>query len=793
MYPLFKRSKKAALLTTTLTVLLSVFGSTGAISVSEAKGANEQTSPVFQEASVHDPSVIKVDNTFYVFGSHLAAAKSTDLMSWNLIDSGVKDGNKLIPNVTEELKEALAWAQSDTLWAADVIQLEDGRFYMYYNACKGDSPRSALGVAVADNIEGPYKDEGILLKSGMWDEISEDGTIYDATKHPNVVDPDVFYDKNGKLWMVYGSYSGGIFILEMDPKTGKILPDQGYGEKLIGGNHSRIEGPYILYHPETDYYYMYLSYGGLDSVGGYNMRVVRSKNPDGPYLDAEGNDMTEVKADPSLPLFDDRSIEPFGVKLMGNFQFTREIGDPGSGSGLGYVSPGHNSAYYDEKTGKSFLIFHSRFPNQGEGHEIRVHEMYMNQDGWPVVAPYRYTDQEFKKNINANDVQGTYQIINHGKEITNAIKTPSKAVFDKKGKITGDVKGTWSLGKNGEAVVNVDGTQYKGVFSREWDSSKEQTVMTFTTLSNQGVALWGSRTEERKDKDVVAAVKKDLSIGDTTSVYQDLVLPVKASEDSTISWTSSNKEVVSNTGVVKRPIAGKGQATVQLVAKIQKGKVTGTKTFNVTVLPELTGPVIANYNFDDVQGTKVSDQSVNGLNGVLQGGATQLTSGKKGAALQFNGKDGYVQVPGLVTDAQDFTFAAWVKWNGGGDWQRIFDFGNGLGKHMFLTPSQHTGVLQFTIHNGVDQSLLSQAKLPQNEWTHVAVTLEGNTGTMYVNGQPVATNKEMTYNPKDLLANEAYLGKSRFAADPYFNGSLDEVSIYNQALSKEDIQSLFSK
>ena len=51
--------------------------------------------------------------------------------------------------------------------------------------------------------------------------------------------------------MVYGSYSGGIFILKMDKATGKPLPGQGYGKKLLGGNHSRIEGPYILYHPET--------------------------------------------------------------------------------------------------------------------------------------------------------------------------------------------------------------------------------------------------------------------------------------------------------------------------------------------------------------------------------------------------------------------------------------------------------------------------------------------------------------------------------------------------------------
>ena len=111
----------------------------------------------FSEVSVHDPSVIKTGDTYYVFGSHLASAKSKNLMQWQQMSSSVNPNNPLIPNVYTELKETFDWAQSDTLWAPDVAQLSDGKYYMYYNACKGDSPRSALGVAVSDKIEGPYK------------------------------------------------------------------------------------------------------------------------------------------------------------------------------------------------------------------------------------------------------------------------------------------------------------------------------------------------------------------------------------------------------------------------------------------------------------------------------------------------------------------------------------------------------------------------------------------------------------------------------------------------------------
>ncbi|AIQ68633.1 glycoside hydrolase family 43 protein [Paenibacillus graminis] len=444
--------------------------------------------PEFSNVSVHDPSVIKVDETYYVFGSHLASAKSKDLMSWTQLSSGVDDGNVLIPNVTEELSETFSWAQSDTLWAPDVIQLPDGKFYMYYDACRGDSPLSAMGIAVSDKIEGPYKNKGIILKSGMAG-TGDDGEIYDATVKPNVVDPDVFFDKNGKLWMVYGSYSGGIFILELDSGTGFPLPGQGYGKKLLGGNHARIEGPYMLYSPETDYYYLFLSYGGLDANGGYNIRVARSKNPDGPFEDSEGKAMIDAQGTPGK-LFDDPVYSPYGVKLMGSFEFVN-TGEEPEASGAGYVSPGHNSAYYDAKSGQYYLIFHTRFPGRGEEHEVRVHQMFMNKQGWPVVAPHRYSGEIIGK-YTAGEISGGYVFINHGKDITADIAESEPIELTVDGKITGAVTGTWKLAGDHTAELTIDGTVYNGVFLLEWNEAAGSQVMTFTAVSAEGVSLWGS-------------------------------------------------------------------------------------------------------------------------------------------------------------------------------------------------------------------------------------------------------------------------------------------------------------
>lgn len=457
-----------------------------AFTLPSAAQAQEAEKTVFKEVSVHDPSVIQTDGTFYVFGSHLASAKSKNLMQWQQLTTSVTNKNPLIPSVYEELKETFEWAQSDTLWAADVTQLADGKYYMYYNACRGDSPRSAMGVAVADNIEGPYKNKGVFLKSGM-EGTSNDGTPYDATKHPNVVDPHTFFDKDGKLWMVYGSYSGGIFILEMNPKTGFPLPNQGYGKKLLGGNHSRIEGPYILYNPDTKYYYMYLSFGGLDATGGYNMRVVRSKKPDGPYYDAEGHNMIDVKGKDGT-FFDDKSIEPYGVKLMGSYSFATQ-----NEKGAGYVSPGHNSAYYDEKTGRSYLIFHTRFPDRGEEHEVRVHQLFMNKDGWPIAAPYRYAGEKLEK-VKQKDVTGKYQIIQHGKDISADIKKTINIQLNKNHTISGEMTGTWEKTGKNEAEITLDGVKYDGVFVRQWDSVREKNVMTFSVLSGNGEAVWGVKS-----------------------------------------------------------------------------------------------------------------------------------------------------------------------------------------------------------------------------------------------------------------------------------------------------------
>jgi len=449
--------------------------------------------PVFTNVTVHDPSVVRSGHDFYVFGSHLASARTRDWQRWTQVttDTTAAQGNALVPDPQVQFQEALSWVGSNTFWAPDVIQLDDGRFYFYYCVGRLDAPVAALGVAVSDKVTGPYTNIGVMLRSGMFGQPSPDGTNYDPTVHPNTVDPDVFFDEAGKLWMVYGSYSGGIFILELDRATGFPLPNQGYGKKLIGGNHSRIEGASILFSPESDYYYLFLSFGGLDANGGYNIRLGRSRHPDGPYFDAAGNELTNVSGRPGT-LFDDASIAPFGVKLMGNWQFLPAPGEPAATT-TGYRSPGHNSAYYDPKTGRHFLVFHTRFAGRGEEHQVRVHQLYMNADGWLVASPHRYAGESLERQ-RRGDVPGAYKLIRHDKVISPAMRTSVLVTLEPDGDVSGGATGRWKLRRDNALTLELGEVTYEGIVSTQWDDDNGAWVRAFSAISLDGVSVWGSQT-----------------------------------------------------------------------------------------------------------------------------------------------------------------------------------------------------------------------------------------------------------------------------------------------------------
>lgn len=521
-----------------------------------SQAAEETESPITDPSrvTVHDPSIIKADGTYYLFGSHMADAKSTNLLDWSQMNldwnaretSDAWKQDSVYGDVLSNYAESFEWAGYDdgncsngglAIWAPDVIynpyyEWKDGSkgAYLLYYSASSTWRRSCIGYAVSKQVEGPYQYVDTILYSGFsnnpgtvdgnstrdtyWDndylninELLDNGTLkgvssnwfnsnggWNASYAPNAIDPTVFFDKDGKLFMVYGSWSGGLFVQSLDEKTGAVnypgtdgteeisgnVVDRYFGTRIAGGNGQSGEGPYILYDEESDYYYLYESYGGLTADGGYNMRLFRSRNVYGPYLDAAGNNAKDNSS----------NNDKYGIKLIGNYQFHNQPG---------YKAAGHNSALIDED-GSHYLVYHQRFPGKTT-HEVRVRQQFMNEDGWPVAAVYEYRGEEIG-HYDEEEIVGSYEIIDHGTNTDRNMLTSSKIELCADGTVTGDLTGTWNKTTDSEkgydyATLSLNGITYKGYFFRQYNEKDvPEQVMTFSAISDQNTCLWGTHRTE---------------------------------------------------------------------------------------------------------------------------------------------------------------------------------------------------------------------------------------------------------------------------------------------------------
>ena len=194
--------------------------------------------------------------------------------------------------------------------------------------------------------------------------------------------------------------------------------------------------------------------------------------------------------------------------------------------------------------------------------------------------------------------------------------------------------------------------------------------------------------------------------------------------------------------------------------------------------------------FDEASGTRGTD-SWGANHATLQATATR-DAGLSGTALKLDGTStAYATLPaGIVSTLTDFTISTWVRMDVKSNWMRVFDFGTGTSKYMFLTiQAGSANVMRYAIKNGGSEQQVSfNYTLPLNTWTHFAITQSGNTCTMYINGTAVATNTGVTINPSTIgSTTQNYLGKSQYN-DPMFKGSMDGFKIYSRALSAAEIQ-----
>jgi hypothetical protein len=203
----------------------------------------------------------------------------------------------------------------------------------------------------------------------------------------------------------------------------------------------------------------------------------------------------------------------------------------------------------------------------------------------------------------------------------------------------------------------------------------------------------------------------------------------------------------------------------------------------VSMVPQLS----LHLKFDEGTGLSVADATGRWPASTITREAGWTAGRQQGGAWALDGTSDFVTLPvGATTDLSDFTMAAWVYLDASTTWARVFEIGSGPRRGMFLAGRNAAGVVQFsidTVHGYMAEMITGTAALPVGTWTHVAVTLAGKLGTLYVNGVAAGTNADMHLAPYRLgVGMDAWIGRSRYSNDPHLKGKVDDFRIYQGAL-----------
>lgn len=192
-----------------------------------------------------------------------------------------------------------------------------------------------------------------------------------------------------------------------------------------------------------------------------------------------------------------------GVRIMGSYDW--------SGNRETRVAQGHNSAYVSED-GEIYMVYHSRFAEGKNGiteaHEVRVQQLFVNEAGWLVAAPYEYTGEHISKTgYDMEQMCGEYEFIIHtpttyyqkAGKATVGIMQPSHITLNEDGSVTGELTGSWTYEEGSpNMTITLEDITYQGVFLKMpseklyFNQKQREVVMTFTVLGNN-VTAWGSK------------------------------------------------------------------------------------------------------------------------------------------------------------------------------------------------------------------------------------------------------------------------------------------------------------
>ena len=416
----------------------------------------------------------------------------------------------------------------------------DKTYYLYYSCSAYGTRNSFIGCAKSKTMDAGWEDCGPLIHTR-----TGDGKLY------NAIDPVVFQDANRRLWMVYGSFFGGIAIVELNPEDpskllrpgthGKTIACRGYekvyeqdgfeGKPTTSVNGDKftaygIEGASIVYNRDTRYYYLFVSYDRL--AWTYHVRVGRSRSPEGPYLDYNGKPL----------VYDQEKQGPDavnGTKLIGPYRW--------KSCGAGWGGTGHTTLF---PVGLELMFGSNSKARPNDASFVGLRRVFWSDNGWPLLSPCLYGGEDMKLEVGQRVIGDKLLLVNTAVSEEGILNFSDSAEWDfivfsvtddttfhrtdestiytlkKDGVIEGG--GTWALNLGTNMVFDngvweaPDGTMHrfsrmswpagkgiamtvelpggvkaKGVCAYGWDQDRKIQTIFFTGLTDKGVAVWGQR------------------------------------------------------------------------------------------------------------------------------------------------------------------------------------------------------------------------------------------------------------------------------------------------------------
>lgn len=438
--------------------------------------------------NVHDPACIKAGEYFYLYSTdaiwfkerpvkenfpekmgNVQVRRSKDLVNWEFLGWAF---DTIPADAIQYLERVSGDKGPQNIWAPYVVEWKE-QFRLYYAVSLFGAQTSYLGLAVSSSPEGPWEQKGSVVKT-------------DTTDLMNAIDASVIIDKKtGRHWMHYGSYFGGLFCVELNPETGLTLKDGDKGHlvaRRADYKTDNLEAPEIIYNPELDKYFLFTSYDALFSH--YNVRVGRSDNPQGPFFDYFGKNLTDTTND--FPI------------LTYAYRFS---GHPGW-AGVGHCGVINNN-------GKYFMFHQGRLAPDNEMMVLHVREIFWNSDGWPVVSPQRYAGIPDGK-IKSKDILGSWEIITLN-EVNDSVvlwqgqipwggwhydttmfNNPVSVNFLDNGSAENIPGYKWNLKKGRLWLINDEDT-VELIVANAWDWERKMPTIIVTGINSKGIGVVGKK------------------------------------------------------------------------------------------------------------------------------------------------------------------------------------------------------------------------------------------------------------------------------------------------------------